>query len=65
MKSIRFTPTSEEQAAKLEAYALAKGHKNASAFALYACVAMMAKYPLSEAQKARVGRNVEEGEESR
>ena len=65
VKPIQFTPTSQEQRDDIEAYAIAKGHKNASAFALYACVQMMMKYPLSEAQKARVGRNVEEGEEGR
>lgn len=65
VKPIQFTPTSQEQRDDIEAYARAKGHKNGSAFALYACVQMMMKYPLSVAQKAKVGRNVEEGEEDR
>lgn len=64
-KPIQFTPTSEAQQAEITAHALAKGFKNASAFALYAVVQTMARYPLSEAQKARVEGKHEEGETGR
>lgn len=65
MSPIQFRPTSQEQREEIEEYARIKGHKNASAFALYACVQMMMKYPLSETQKAKVGKIHGEGEESR
>lgn len=65
IRPIQFTPTSKEQREEIEAYAKIKGHKNASAFALYAVIQMMSKYPLSEAQRTRVKGNHAEAEEGR
>jgi len=49
---VEFRPTSVEQADELAAYAEVKGHKNVSAYALYAAVTMMGKNPLTSSQRA-------------
>ncbi len=50
---VEFRPTSVEQSDELVAYAEVKGHKNVSAYALYAAVTMMGKNPLTDVQRAK------------
>jgi hypothetical protein len=60
MNPIKFRPTSEAQHHEITAYAQVKGFKNASAFALYACITMMSKNPLTPTQKAKAESMVDE-----
>jgi len=50
---VQVRTTSPEQYDELTAYALVKGHKNLSAFMLYAAVTMMSKNPLTPSQRQR------------
>lgn len=62
---IEFTTTSFDQADELAAYAEVKGHKNLSAYALYAAVTMMNKNPLTGPQRKRADRIIEERRKAR
>jgi len=52
-KRITFRTTSTRQYQDLTAYAVVKGFKSLSDFALYAAVAMTSKNPLTDAQKSK------------
>lgn len=67
MKDLRITfrPTSVEQDDEIEAYAIVKGHKNASAYALYAAVTMMGKNPHTPAQRAQADKIIAERQKAR
>lgn len=56
---VQFRTTSPAQHDELVAYAKVKGFKDLSAFALYACVTMMAKNPLTGAQIAKAEKSIE------
>lgn len=62
---VEFRPTSVEQADELAAYAEVNGHKNLSAYALYAAVTMMGKNPLTTAQRAQADKIIAERQKAR
>lgn len=62
---ITFRPTSVEQDDEIEAYAVVKGHKNASAYALYAAVTMMSKNPLTSVQRVIADKIIAERQKAR
>jgi hypothetical protein len=62
---ISFRTTSPEQHDELVAYALVKGHKDVSAYALYAAVTMMSKNPLTESQRAQADKIIGEAKKTR
>lgn len=62
---VEFRPTSIEQADELAAYAIVKGHKNVSAYALYAAVTMMGKNPHTKTQRAQADKIIAERQRAR
>ena len=62
---VSFRTTSPDQHDELTAYAIAKGHKDVSAYALYAAVTMMGKNPLTEAQRLQAGKIIEDAKKER
>jgi len=62
---VSFRTTSPDQHDELVAYAVVKGHKDVSAYALYAAVTMMGKNPLTDAQQAKADKIIEEAKKAR